>query len=66
METIYNIKLLEEYIKKHNLTKSEFCKLCGICQKSLNLIFNSKNVRLMTILKIVITTKFKMSDLLFY
>lgn len=39
-----NTKLIEDYIKENNLTKTEFCKLCKISTKTLYkiLLYKSK------------------------
>ena len=45
-----NTKLIEDYRKKHNLSKAEFCKKCGISGYSLNNL--SGKTRISKVLKI--------------
>ena len=45
-------EIIEEYIKQHNLSKTSFCKLCGISVCTYNKIIESKNFRLEGIIKI--------------
>ena len=51
-ETI-NKRLIVDYMCKHNLTKSSFCKLCGITSNSLNKILaNDFSVTIAPIFKV--------------
>ena len=50
---VINIKLIEEYMKKHNLTKEEFAKLCRFTLEEVDLILkNSVRVPLYQLEKI--------------
>ena len=60
----FNIKVVNDYIENFNLTKKDFCKLCGISQKELNL-FLSKNdeVLILTISRIAKTINIRMCEM---
>ena len=50
---VINIKLIEEYMKKHNLTKEEFAKLCRFTLEEVDLILkNSVRVPLYHLVRI--------------
>ncbi len=50
---VINIKLIEEYMKKHNLTKEEFAKLCRFTLEEVDLILkNSVRVPLYQLVRI--------------
>ncbi len=40
MKSILNIDLINDYIKKNNLTNAGFCKLCNISEETFKLILN--------------------------
>ncbi len=42
----YNIELLENYMKTNNLTKTAFCKKCGISLSVLKNIYAGKTIRI--------------------
>ena len=53
MEKIINTDLILEYLKKEKLSKTKFCKLCGINIISFNKILNNQmNYRTLILLKI--------------
>ncbi len=62
----YNHQLFLDYMRKNNLTKTEFCKLCGINKSTLSNIFNNKNVRLISALKIADTIKTSLHSMLLH
>lgn len=47
-----NKKVIENYIKNNNLSKSKFCKLCKISYSTLTRILNDENFYLSAIFKI--------------
>ena len=50
---VINIKLIEEYMKKHNLTKEEFAKFCRFTLEEVDLILkNSVRVPLYQLVRI--------------
>jgi len=54
MEKYYDIKKIDDYIKKNNLTKTKFCKLCGIGYKTLqNIYADNPYLNLRAILKVI-------------
>ena len=50
---VINVKLIEEYMKKHNLTKEGFAKLCRFTLEEVDLILkNSVRVPLYQLVRI--------------
>lgn len=50
---VINVKLIEEYMKKHNLTKESFAKLCRFTLEEVDLILkNSIRVPLYQLVRI--------------
>ena len=61
----YNIKLIEDYIDRENITDDEFCERCNIKKFYLKRIYNnSSKVFANQIYNICKTIKVKSSDLL--
>lgn len=42
MKNIINTKLIENFMKEKNLSKTQFCKLCKISPRTLEKIFNDE------------------------
>lgn len=42
MKTIINTKLIENFMKEKNLSKTQFCKLCKITPRTPEKIFNDE------------------------
>ncbi|MCM1289531.1 MAG: helix-turn-helix domain-containing protein [Corallococcus sp.] len=56
-------KSVENYIKKKQLTKKEFCKICKISIATLNRILNNdETVKVFSILKIINATELVLED----
>ena len=53
----------EEFMKEHKLTKSAFCKKCGIGVKTFNNLLKGCNSNLVTVVKIANFTGFKIQDM---
>ena len=49
----YNIELIENYLKEHNLSKSAFCKKCGISLSVLKSIYAGKVIRTLTAVRVL-------------
>ncbi|MBQ8444289.1 MAG: helix-turn-helix transcriptional regulator [Clostridia bacterium] len=63
MENRYNIKLIEDFIKKNNLTKADFCSACKISVYSLRRIYEGyTKIRVTTLIKIVQFLHVRMKD----
>lgn len=49
-----NVKIIEDYIKNNNLSKTKFCKMCGISLYNLNKILkNDLTVKIIPLLKVI-------------
>ena len=60
----FNIDLIENYIKKHNLSKKEFCRLCGISCFVLQKIFKQQNnINIIALFKIAKVLGIKISEI---
>lgn len=57
-----NLKPIEEFIKINNLSKTQFCKKCGISVQALNNL--SGRTRVTILFKILEFTKIKCDDIL--
>ena len=58
-----NVEKYEKFMKEHQLTKSEFCKKCGISVKTFNNILKGSNPQIMTIVKIADFTGYKVENI---
>lgn len=59
-----NIKLIDNFLKENNLTKTEFCKRCKISKYSLSKIYkNDFNIDIVVIIKISYAINQKPCDL---
>lgn len=56
-------EVIMQYIKEHNLTKKEFCKLCNIGKSTLYRVLKGEN-GYDPLFKIAFATKIPMKDLL--
>ena len=64
MEAKINTKLIDDYIKDNNLSKKEFCKLCGISQQILRKILrNQQNFYMTALFKVARTFKLHIHEL---
>lgn len=53
MKKHYKIELIDEFLKKNNMSKSGFCKECGISLHSLKKIYNQDfSLRVSKVLKV--------------
>ena len=61
----FNTQKIDEYLKKHSMTKTLFCKKCGICPQTLKKLYDQKWKTMLSsnILKIAKTIDCKLSDL---
>ncbi len=47
-----DVRIIINYIQNNNLTKKDFCLLCGISYSTLNRILNNKNFQLKALFRI--------------
>ncbi len=60
----YETNLLEDFMQKHNMSLVQFAKFCDVSVGTLKRIFNMKNIRLKTLIKICEATNISADDLL--
>ena len=60
----YNYKLINEYLKKNNLTKKAFCKRCKFSLFILNNFYKCKSIKLTHIIAVISQIKCSGRDLL--
>lgn len=63
MNNAVNTKMIYDYIKDNNLSKTEFCKLCKIGVSTLNRIMTNNNFNLISIFRIAKTMRVKVCEL---
>lgn len=56
-------EIFEKFMQDKKLTKTEFCKNCGICVKTFNNLLNGKNSTIISVIKIADYTGFKIQDM---
>lgn len=52
MKNKFKNEIIERYLKANKISKTKFCKLCGISLCTLEKIMNNKNYRLKALFKI--------------
>lgn len=52
LKDVIKTEIFENYMKEHNLTKTNFCKLCGINVSTFNRIVSRQNFRISALFKI--------------
>lgn len=60
-----NTKLIEEYIKKNNLSKIKFCKQCKISYSTLLRILNNGDFKIIALFKIARVMNVKVYNLFY-
>ena len=64
MKNTIKTKLIENFIKENNLSKSKFCKMCKINQIRLNKIMtNSENFKIIVLFKIARVLKIQVFEM---
>ena len=64
MKNTIKTKLIENFIKENNLSKSKFCKMCKISQSTLNkIITNNENFRIIALFKIARVLKIQVFEM---
>ena len=64
MKNTIKTKLIENFIKENNLSKSKFCKMCKISQITLNKITtNSENFKIIVLFKIARVLKIQVFEM---
>lgn len=65
MEKKINSKLIQKYMKENQLTKKEFCEVCGICERTLKRMLDGGfDCRLASVLKVRKVLKVTLNELL--
>ena len=59
-----NSKLITAYMEENNLSKTAFCKLCGISIQTLNRFLNNESVSVTSAVKVVLTMNIRFSQLI--
>lgn len=63
MSSSFNKKIILDFMKEHNLSKSKFCKLCGFGMTTLNKILNDDHsLRLNVLRKLSKTMDIEIKD----
>lgn len=63
MEKFFNTEIIDEYKLKHNLSSTDFCKICNISQSTYNRIMShDKNLPLRFVINVVNTLNIKLSE----
>ena len=52
MKNEFKTEITESYLKEHNLSKSKFCKLCGINLCTLTRVMKNENYKINALFKI--------------
>lgn len=48
----FKSEIIENYLKENKISKSKFCKMCGISPCTLNRIIKNKNYKIIALFKI--------------
>ena len=60
-----NTKLIDNFLKENNLSKTQFCKLCNISLQTLKNVYLSNNkISVKPIVKLALTMKVRLKDLI--
>ncbi len=52
MKNKFKTEIIENYLKENKISKTKFCKLCGITLSTLMRIMNNENYRVSALFKI--------------
>ncbi len=52
MKNKFKTEIIENYLKENKISKTKFCKLCGITPSTLRRIMNNENYRVSALFKI--------------
>lgn len=63
LKDVIKTEIFENYMKEHNLTKSKFCKLCGISEQTFNKIISRQNFRVSALFKIARVIKVEVFEM---
>lgn len=64
MKDKFKTEIIENYLKENKMSKTEFCKLCGISQGTLSRIINNGNYRIDALFKISRVVKIQVYKML--
>lgn len=66
MKIVFKNEIIENYLKENKISKTKFCKLCGISPCTLKKIMNNNNYRLNALFKIARMVKVQVPQLFDY
>ena len=52
MKNEVNTEIIDNYLKENKLSKTKFCKVCGISRGTLEKVMKNENVRITVLFKI--------------
>lgn len=58
-----NTKIIENYLKENNISKTRFCKMCKISVKTLDKVFNGEDYNLRVLFKIAVVLDIELSEM---
>lgn len=59
MKNEFKTEIIENYLKENKMSKTKFCKLCGINTSTLMRVMNNENYRIKALFKIARVVKFQ-------
>lgn len=63
MKNEFKKDIIERYLKANKISKTKFCKLCGISLCTFNKVMNNKNYRISALFKIAKMLKMQVYQL---
>jgi len=59
----FKTEIIENYLKENKISKTKFCKLCGITLRTFMRVMNNENYRVNTLFKIARVLKLQVHKL---
>ncbi len=63
MKIEFKKEVVEKYLRTNKITKTKFCKLCGISTHTLEKVMNNKNYRITALFKIAKVIKIEVHQM---
>ncbi len=63
MKIEFKKEVVEKYLRTNKITKTKFCKLCGISAHTLEKVMNNKNYRITALFKIAKVIKIEVHQM---
>lgn len=63
MKNDFKKEIIENYLEAYKISKTKFCKLCGISYRTLENILNNKNYRIIALFKIANVVKIQVHQM---